>query len=165
AVINAKCMKYFFIGIGALVALALGATLFTSPSDQSGPSDPNILAVGGMHWHPSIRIFVKGEEVEIPQNVGIGAVHQPMHTHDDLPIIHLEFPAIVRKDDIRLGRFFEIWGRNMRSFGEDMLPSDERGSTEASGLNVRMTVNGKENIEHENYVMRDKDVIELHYDY
>ena len=32
------------------------------------------------------------------------------------------------------------------------------------GTNVKMTVNGKENTEYENYAMQDKDKIELRYE-
>src|SRR3989344_8946196 len=142
-------MKLFFIAIGALVVLALASIfILPKPSGTVQSNDPDIVAVSGMHWHPQLEIYVKGEKIEIPQNIGIGAVHQPMHTHDDLPIIHLEFPALVRTQDIMLGRFFEIWGKDMRSFGS----------------NMRMMVNGGENTEYENYIMGDGDKIELHYD-
>ena len=141
-------MKIFFITIGAVVILVI-ASIFILPSPKViDPNDPNVVATNGLHWHPQLAIYVKGEKIEIPQNIGIGAVHQPMHTHDDLPLIHLEFPALVRTQDITLGRFFEIWGKDMRSFGP----------------NVKMTVNGKENTEYEDYIMRNGDKIELRYD-
>jgi len=47
-----------------------------------------------------------------------------------------------------LENFFRNWGKDMRSFG----------------ANMRMTVNGVENTEFENYMMRDGDKIELRYD-
>src|SRR3989344_4793200 len=143
-----KRMKIFFIAIGALLVLVL-ASIFMLPasSGKRVSTDPNVVGVG-IHWHPRLEIYVKGEKIEIPQNVGIGTVHQPMHTHDDLPNIHLEFQGIAREQDITLGRFFEIWGKDMRSFG----------------TNMSMTVNGKDNTEYENYVMRDGDVIMLQYE-
>ena len=141
-------MKIFFAAIGSVVLLAI-AGIFILPSPKSIDSnDPNEVATNGLHWHPQLEIYVKGEKIEIPRNIGIGAVHESVHTHDDLPIIHLEFPGIVRKEDITLGKFFEVWGKDMRSFG----------------TNMKMTVNGKENTEFENYVMRDGDKIELRYD-
>lgn len=142
-------MKYFFIAIGVVVVLAI-VSIFLIPKESGAvqSNDPDVVAVAGMHWHPQLRIFVKGREIEIPQNIGIGAVHQPMHTHDDLPLIHLEFPGMVRKSDITLGRFFKIWGKDMRSFGS----------------NMHMTVNGAENTDFENYIMHDGDKIELRYD-
>ncbi|MBI4088353.1 hypothetical protein HY418_03165 [Candidatus Kaiserbacteria bacterium] len=138
-------MKTILIITGATIALLVGG-LWWSQTLQA--SDPGIISRSGIHWHPTLAIYVKGEKVEIPQNVGIGAVHQPMHTHDDLPAIHLEYQGTVRKADITLGQFFKIWGKDMRSFGS----------------NMRMTVNGKENTYYEDYVMRDGDKIELHYE-
>jgi hypothetical protein len=142
-------MKTFFIGIGALVVLALGAlVLLPQGSGSRIPADPDIVAAGGMHWHPRLEMYVRGEKVDIPHDMGLGAVHSPIHTHEDPPIIHLEFPGIVRVDDIRLGKFFDVWRKDMRSFGE----------------NMRMSVNGTENTDYERYIMRDGDVIELQYD-
>jgi len=140
-------MKIFFAAIGAVVLLAI-AGIFILPSPKSIDSnDPDVVGVG-IHWHPQLTMYVKGEKIEIPQNIGIGAVHQSVHTHEDLPIIHLEFQGVVRKSDIVLAQFFKSWGEDMRSFG----------------TNMKMTVNGKENTEFENYVMRDGDKIELRYD-
>ena len=102
----------------------------------------------GLHWHPSLEIYVKGVQQEIPEGIGLGAVHMPMHTHDDLPLIHLEFNGVVRSEDLMLGEFFKNWGRDMRSFG----------------ANMRMMVNGVENVEYENYLMHDGDKIQLFYD-
>ena len=110
--------------------------------------DPDIISRRGLHWHPQLEIYVKDEKIEIPQNLGLGVVHNPVHTHEDLPIIHLEFGGLVRTEDITLGKFFEIWGKDLRSFGG----------------NPRMTVNGAANAAYEAYVMHDGDRIELRYD-
>lgn len=142
-------MKIFFIGLAVIVLAALASIFFLSPSDKAPrAADASLIAPNGLHWHPSLEIFVGGVKQEIPQNLGLGTVHQPMHTHDDLPIVHLEFAGVVRNNDIKLGRFFTMWQKDMRSFG----------------TNMRMTVNGQENTEFENYTMRDGDKIELHYE-
>ena len=56
--------------------------------------------------------------------------------------------GLVRKEDITLARFFKVWGKDINSFG----------------TNLTMTVNGKENTEYGNYLMQDKDKIELRYE-
>ena len=134
--------KWWIIGTVILIVGLFGWSKYLQSND------PNTLARNGLHWHPELTIYVKGEKIEIPQNIGIGAVHQPMHTHDDLPIIHLEFSGVVKEKDATLGNFFRIWGKDIRSLG----------------TNVKMTVNGKENMEFENYIMQDKDKIELRYE-
>lgn len=149
--------KTLLIGGLAVVLLLAGSVLWSRASEST---DPSVVAESGLHWHPTLEIFVKGEKVVIPPDIGVGdryagmPTYDPgmrmtaMHTHEDMPIIHLEFPRLVRNDDIRLGNFFVIWGKDMRSFG----------------TNMRMTVNGSENTEFENYLMKDGDVITLHFD-
>ena len=136
------------LGGGLIVAVIGGLIWFAALQPPIPESD--IVSQSSLHWHPELTIYVKGEKQEIPANIGIGAVHQPVHTHDDSDkgIIHLEFQGLTRKQDIMLGQFFKNWGKDIRSFG----------------ANMKMTVNGEENTEYENYVMRDKDKIELHYE-
>ena len=135
----------------ALVVVIVGGSivafvwyLATRPPIPEG----EILSRSGLHWHPELAIFVKGEKQEIPANLGIGAVHNPMHTHDSSGIIHLEFQGVVRKDDMKLGRFFEVWGKDFMEFGSS----------------VKMTVNGEEDTKLQNYIMKDGDKIELRYE-
>ncbi len=138
-------MKKVFLFGGIIATLLIATFLLTQ---RGSGDDPTVLASHGLHWHPSLEIYVRNEKIEIPQNIGLGAVHKPVHTHDDLPIIHLEFGGIVREGDIMLGEFFKNWGKDMRSFGG----------------NVRMTVNGATSTDYERYIMRDGDIIKLYYD-
>ena len=93
--------------------------------------------------------MVKGKSVVVPPNIGLAGGHNPIHTHDREPdVIHMEFPGIVRQDDTKLGEFFNVWEKDIRSFG----------------ANIKMTVNGVENTEFENYHMKDKDKIVLNFD-
>ena len=142
--------NFILIAIG--VAVLLIGSIYWSKSMQGSRSD--IISKEGLHWHPELEIYVNGEKHEIPANIGIGGRYsaQPMgmsaiHTHEDLPIIHLEFSGLVRESDIRLGKFFEVWGKSFREFGP----------------NVSMTVTGVENTEFENYIMQDGDKIVLRY--
>ena len=142
-------MKIFFIAILVLVAASVASVyLLPSPGGTRVSNDPNIVSLTGLHLHPRLTIYVKGKKLEIPHNIGIGAVHQPIHTHDDLPIIHLEFPARVTKNDLKLSRFFKVWGKDFNEFGST----------------VTMTVSGSPNTELQNYMMKDGDKIELHYE-
>jgi hypothetical protein len=117
----------------------------------SQPKTPesDIASRSGLHWHPELAIYVKGVKQDLPANLGIvGSSMAPVHTHEADGVIHLEFQGLVRKSDITLGQFFKSWGKDMRSFG----------------TNLKMTVNGKENTEYENYIMQDKDKIELRFE-
>lgn len=135
--------------ITGIVILLLAGSVWWSKSLQK--SDPDVVARNSLHWHPQVAIYIDGKKQEIPANIGIGVAHQPIHTHAEdatQGVIHMEFGSIVRTDDIRLGNFFTIWNKDMMN---------------GFGTLTKMTVNGEENTEYENYVMYDKDKIELHY--
>ncbi len=138
------------IVIIATVVLSIGLIVWAKANQEKDvdSQDSNIVSMRGIHYHPQLSIFVKGEQIEIPQNVGLIGGHQPMHTHDDVPIVHLEYQAKVTKEDTRLGKFFEVWGKDFLEFGQT----------------VTMTVNGEPNNELENYQMKDGDKIELRYE-
>jgi len=141
------------IVIGLTLIFAIGMIVWAKSmqSDTRGVSatgDSGILSTKGLHWHPELEIYVKGVKQDIPDGLGLVGAHKPVHTHDDVPIVHLEFPARVTKDDTKLGKFFEVWGKDFREFGQT----------------VAMTVNGVPSTEYENYEMRDKDKIELRYE-
>lgn len=136
------------IALGAIIiGVGIGAFVWYIITRPSIPEE-EILSRNGLHWHPELAIFVKGKKTGISANIGLGAVHNPIHTHDPSGIIHLEFQSLVRKDDVKLVRFFEVWDKNFMEFGSS----------------VRMIVNGEENAELQNYVMKDGDKIELRYE-
>lgn len=148
-----KKILYVVVAVG----LVIGA-VFWSKSMQK--NDPDIVSSKGLHWHPEISIFIKGVKQEIPTDIGVGMQYTgrkgfsqtmgmtEVHTHDSSGAIHFEFEGVVRKEDLTVGRFFDIWGKDIRSLGS----------------NMRMMVNGVENKEYENYIMQDKDKIELRYE-
>lgn len=120
-------------------------------------ADGEFLSKAGIHYHPHLSIIIKGENIPVPANIGIGAVHNPIHTHDPDGIVHLEFEGAVKKEDTKLGKFFEVWGKD---FSKDSIMGNKTGE----GGTVKMKVNGAENTEFENYLMKDKDQIEIIYE-
>jgi hypothetical protein len=113
-----------------------------------------IISSTGIHWHPHISIKIKGENVEIPAGIGIGAVHNPMHTHEPDGVVHMEYGGVVRERDTRIGNFFNVWGKDFSSKGI-------MGNVNGEGGTLKMLVNGVENTEFENYQMKDNDNIEI----
>ena len=130
------------------IGMIAWAKSMQSNSTSNDTSDSSTLSINGLHWHPELEIYVKGVKQDIPNGLGLVGAHKPMHTHDDVPIVHLEFPAKVTEDDTRLGKFFEVWGKDFREFGQM----------------VTMTVNGEPNTELEDYQMKDGDKIILNYE-
>ncbi len=101
--------------------------------------------------------MVKGKEESIPAGIGIGAVHNPVHTHDPDHTIHLEFQRRVVKNDTQLKQFFKVWRRQFSATCIFDFCNGFDGT-------VKMLVNGKESAEFENYAMPDKDEIEIRYE-
>jgi hypothetical protein len=120
-------------------------------------ADGELLSKNGIHYHPHLTITIKGENIPIPKDIGIGAVHNPIHTHDPDGIVHLEFEGVVKKEDTNLGKFFEVWDKD---FSKDSIMGNKTGE----GGTVKMKVNGAENAEFENYLMKDGDKIEVIYE-
>ncbi len=117
--------------------------------------ESDIISRETIHWHPELSIYIKGQIQEIPGNAGTASI---MHTHDATGMIHVHPKnKLVLKDDITLGNFFKLWGKKFSS----TCIFDNCNSSEGK---VNMTVNGEENTEFENYVMRDKDKIEVRYE-
>ena len=145
-------MKTFVIII--IIFSALGTWFLFSRSSDPGP-DSDIIARNGLHWHSNLSINIFGEAQGIPAGLGLEKLpHNPIHTHDRDNIIHMEFSGTVRKNDLLLDRFFEAWGK---TFNKDCVLDKCSG---ADGR-LKMLVNGKENSDFENYMMRDEDKIEI----
>lgn len=142
------------------IAILVGGIFFLSKqtSEEASVPEDQVVSRQGIHWHPKLTISIKGKKQEIPANVGIGgAIHQPVHTHDSSGTLHLEVSGLVTKDETKLGNFFRIWGKQ---FNSNCIFA-KCGSQEGK---VKMTVNGQENKEFENYQMKDGDNIEIKYE-
>ena len=143
-VYNASMKKILIITAFVIALLIFGSWW----SKTASSNDPNIITTSGLHWHPTLEIYIGDELQVLPTNLGLIGVHGPMHTHEDLPNIHLEFPAKVTHDDVKLQRFFDLWDKDIQTLG----------------TNVVMTVNGEVNTQLGEYEMNDGDKIVLRYE-
>lgn len=150
-------MKNWHIITGLIVVAIALIGISKVTQERAASTDPSVVSTRGIHWHPHLSIVVRGEEVVIPTNIGLSGEHNPMHTHDTDGIIHLEYEGVVREEDIRLGKFFELWGV---PFSKTQIMEYENTEEEQ----VRMFVNGEENFEYEDYRMQHEDEIEIRYE-
>ena len=136
-----------------IVAIGGGVGLFVWYIAIQPPiAEAEIVSQNGLHWHAKLAIDIDGEKYDIPANIGLGALHSPIHTHDADGVIHMEMQGLVRKSDLRLGRFFTVW---QKQFSKDCI-FDFCGG-------VGMKVGGGENNEFEVYEMHDGDKIDIKY--
>lgn len=145
------------IGV-ATIAILIGGVFFLTKSENPSVPESEIVARNGLHWHPTLKIYIKGEPEKIPKNLGIaGQIHQEIHTHDESGTIHMEMKGLVTKDETKLSNFFRVWGKD---FTSNKL-FDKINGPEGT---VKMRVNGQDNKDFENYLMKDKDSIEVRYE-
>lgn len=67
------------------------------------------------HIHAQMTIYMNGQPVAIPQNIGIAADQSCLywlHTHDAAGIIHVEAPA---NQDYTVGSFLQVWRERFAS--------------------------------------------------
>ncbi|MDO8639333.1 MAG: hypothetical protein Q7R53_00270 [bacterium] len=143
-------------GIALTTILIIGAGVFLSTKPGALPKS-EVLSEKSIHWHPKLTIKINGKAQEIPKDIGIGTVHQEIHTHDKDGTIHMEMSGPVTKEEAKLGNFFKTWGKK---FSSNCIFDYCNGK----GEKVIMLVNGKEHMDYENYIMNDSDKIEIKYE-
>lgn len=155
--------------IGVIIAIAMNSPQQKSASSFQG-SDNEIISQTGVHWHPELAIYIKGQKQGIPANIGIGTqyssnkFYDPMmkmtdvHTHDSSGQLHWEvMDGPVKKGHVKLSVFFGIWGK---AFNKDQILDSKNGE----GGTIKMTVNGQPNTDYEKNVIHDGDKIEIRFE-
>ncbi len=128
---------------------------------ETGKEKPNAYM---MHIHSNLTIILDNKPAVIPSQIGIDnslwkghnfdkygtpgmpmpggpmPVMAPLHTHDNLGLIHIESQI---NRDYTLNEFFKIWG------------------VDFNGKSVKATVNGKQVSDYENIILKDKENIAL----
>ncbi|MBI3255624.1 MAG: hypothetical protein HYZ63_01510 [Candidatus Andersenbacteria bacterium] len=146
---------------GGLALLGLVVVGFIAWKITSAPKLPTegLVSNTEVHWHARLDIKVRGENVEIPANIGVpvgnpNAHPEHMHTHAADHVIHVEKLPPVYETDLKLGNFFRVWGKKFTS--QCVADVCAEGQEQ-----MKMMVNGKENTQFENYLLRDGDQVEI----
>ena len=113
---------------------------------------------GPIHWHPKLSVYIKGELQYIPKNMGVsGAVEYPVHTHDDVPVLHYENNRPT-PETMTLGYFINtVWRKRFdRNCIFDYCNGPEG--------NLTMTVNGEPSVKFDRYLPKDGDDIVIRFE-
>lgn len=153
------------LGVGLVLTIGFAGFVLLDGDSSDGIPDWEVLDVcladhgGGIsHIHSSLSIIIDGNEIAIPGDIGIQDSECPngmrgVHTHNPDGTLHIETPGSM---DAPVGAFFQIWGEN---FDETHILNKEANDANE----VVMFVNGVQNDEYENYVMKDGDEIRIEY--
>src|SRR3989344_6578883 len=100
-----------------IVIVVFGLIAWGIYAIATAPSVPvdNIVTKEGIHWHSQIKILVDGKQIDIPGNVGVdkaGSHPGTMHTHEEKNVVHIEIVGMVLKENLEIGNFFKIWGKD-----------------------------------------------------
>ncbi len=152
-----KWRKKITLTIGWAIALGvIGALAYFAITTPRIPTS-EFESTTGLHYHAHLVIIVNGKEQTLPAGLGLtGPVESPIHVHESDNIIHMEFNGSVKKDNLRLEKFFALWGKEWTATSfMGMLLSD--------GHMLTMKVNGVSSTEYGHLQMRDKQEIEISY--
>ncbi|MEK6948419.1 MAG: hypothetical protein AABX19_04215 [Nanoarchaeota archaeon] len=149
---NSKFILYTIM----ILAIILLVSVVTITKQQDDDNNIEIdIPENPIHWHPHLTIKIDGENINIPENIGITpSIHYPVHTHETDGTIHLENNNPTT-ETLRVEYFFKVWDKK---FNKECILDycTDKGT-------IKMTVNGKENTEYENYMWKDKDEILIEY--
>ena len=148
-------VKYGLVIVAVAIFLYLVTKLFSQPTTESYTKD-------AVHWHAQLDVYACGENKLMPAPEGEHHLGLPLlHTHSDR-LIHIE-GKIWKKEDIMLGAYMDAIGIPFND--TQLLDYKNDGMCDNGKPNkVRMIVNDKENFEFRNYVINNKDKIELRYE-
>ena len=118
------CNIRLLILIGVISLVTCGSLLGTYVATAQTPSSIIPLTIDGIecnaneqflfHIHAHLNIFVNGQLMYVPPQIGIipeKCIYW-LHTHDETGIIHIESPI---KRDFTLGQFFDLWKKKLEN--------------------------------------------------
>ncbi len=145
--------------LGTIVAGFIWMTSGINNEDQACLTQPATeINIGGhtnlkLHIHADLNILIDGVSENIPANIGISeGIMRPVHTHDSNGEIHIEGPCV---RGFTSGDFFDIWGKEFDS-SKIFDKTTENGT-------LRFLVDGQENSEYRNLILRDDQNILIEY--
>src|SRR5919199_2264831 len=118
------CNIRLLILIGVISLVTCGSGIGTYVATAQTPSSIIPLTIDGIecnatehflfHIHTHISIFVNGQHMYIPPQIGIipeKCIYW-LHTHDESGIIHIESPI---KRDFTVGQLFDLWKKKLNN--------------------------------------------------
>ncbi len=171
---NKNIINFLVIAILIVAGIILYSWITPEPANKNTTDNPlhahgqkinssgnlendTVISNNGIHFHPKLDIYIKGQRQTIPADIGLKPIEHPIHTHDTDNTIHLEFSGLVTLNNTRLQEFFKIWEKQFNSNCIFEYCNGPSGT-------VKMLVNGQANNQFEKYPMKDEDKIEIIYD-
>ena len=153
--------KYAFIAVAVLlVGAALYFFAFVSKPSPTGNFNTAgiVFPLNNIHWHAVPQINLCGEQKPIPTpGPGLHLGNTLFHTHEDAQI-HIE-GTVAGPEQITLGGFFDNIGVKFSS--TEIMDKKNGDICNGNPGTVQLLINGSQNTEFRDYVVRDKDKIQI----
>jgi hypothetical protein len=140
-----------------------------NPACASFPFPPTADQALAEHYHTLVLIYVNGQHVQLPANIGegdSGPCIQPLHVHatsPDTDVIHIETP---QERTYTLGDFFRVWTATPNIGGPTpaVLNANQLFNyTVGNGYELHMYVNGQQSTDYNSVVLQSHMVIVIVY--
>ncbi len=116
--------------------MVIGKSVFPNGDTKNGGQGQHVNGIQAdigaqiiYHVHAHLSLFHDGQQIAVPQEIGILHLHMKspagklipitayywLHTHDRSGIIHVESPLSPAHVQFTLGSFFDIWGEPLSS--------------------------------------------------
>lgn len=124
------------------------------------------------HYHAHLSIFIEGQNIDIPADIGVDStgVIDFVHTHDPDGLLHIHPTTAgdVPTEFQTVGDFFDIWRTNAGDAGNnpDAVFNENQilDAVADADHTIRFFVNGAENDDFEDYILKDGDQIVISYE-
>lgn len=147
--IHASHVVGLLLVVGVVGAIVYGVR-HTKNSDAPGTQVNETYTAGPVHWHAAFEVELCGKKQDFSSYGATSHAGSPLfHTHGD-SMMHIE-GRIIQKEDIALGRFFDLIDT---PFGPDRIMDKKNGDECSPGKpgQVKMFVNGAPNTEFRAYI-------------
>ena len=166
------------LAVGLIVIVAGAAWIYLPSMLQTGTGSSDCASfpfapIGNqdlaLHYHVMLSIYVNGQQVDLPVNIGegdSGPCTQPLHVHATSPntnVIHVETP---QERSYKLGDFFKVWAATSNIGGPTPVvfnPNQIFSNSVGNGYELRMYVNGRQSTAYDAVVLQSHMVIVIAY--
>ena len=138
--------------VAVLIAIIVAALIFLRPPPNAVPL-PDYLShcvIGQIyHSHPNLTVIINGANVPVPANTFDRGCAQPIHTHDEPGVLHVETD---QDRDYTLNDWFLLWGHHVNNANYAIFNSNQIFTNKVDTTHhLTMTTNGLNDTSFQNH--------------
>jgi hypothetical protein len=135
-----------------LIAIVVAAVIFLRPAPNPVqlPEYLSHCVIGGVyHSHPNLTLTINGANVPVPLNTYNSSCQQPIHTHNEPGVLHIETD---QDRNYTLHDWFMLWGYSASNPDNTIFNSNQIFTNKVDATHhLTMTVNGLNDPSYQNH--------------